>query len=102
MPNNPLGPRPGGTFSALNVSATTNILGPQSQVPMTLYRVSVTTAGSGAGAVNDNNSTSSGNTAANEIGVIPNTVGVYEFIWPVKTGIVFVPGSGQIASISFA
>ena len=102
MPQYPLGPRPGGTFSALNVSATTNLLGQTTVVPTTLYRVSVTTAGSGAGAVYDNDSTSTGNTAANLIASIPNTVGVYEFIFPVKTGIVYVPGSGQVASISFS
>ena len=99
MPNNPLIPRPGGSESSLNVSATTVI---RSTGGGTLYRVSVTTAGSGAGAVYDNNSTSSGNTAANKIGVVPNTVGVYNFTWPVNTGITYVPGSGQVVSVSYA
>lgn len=99
MPNNPIGPRPGGTASKLNVSATTVV---RAAGGGTLYRVSVTTAGSGAGAVYDNNATGTGNTAANKIGTIPNAVGIYNFTWPVKNGITYVPGSGQVVSISYA
>lgn len=98
MPNNPLGPRPGGNASVLNISAANRV----KNAAGILYRVCVTTAGSGAGSVYDNNSTSTGNTAAHKIGVVPNAVGVYNFTWPCNTGIVFVPGSGQVASISFA
>jgi hypothetical protein len=93
---NPLGPRPGGNASALDLSSTTVV----KSSPGTLYRVSVTTAGA-AGAVYDYAS-SSGYGAANLIGTVPATVGVYEFEWPCAVGIVYVPGSAQVASISFS
>jgi hypothetical protein len=65
-----------------------------------LFRVSVTTAGA-AGATYDSNSTS-GNTAANQIAVIPAVVGVYDFEWPCKIGITYIPGAAQVASFSFS
>jgi len=98
MPQNPITPRPGGSSSLLNVSATTVV----KTTGGTLYRVSVTTAGSTVGNVYDNNATGSGNTAANLIGVVPNTVGVYLFEFPCFTGITYVPGTGQVASFSFS
>ena len=64
-----------------------------------LARVSVTTAGA-AGAVYDWNSTSSEG-AANLIGVIPATVGIYYFDWPFTLGLLYVPGAAQVASISW-
>ncbi len=91
-----LGPTPGGSFTLLDISAATVVANGAS----VLYRVSVTTAGA-AGAVYDNNSTS-GNTAANQIAVIPAVVDVYEFEWPCSVGITYAPGSGQVASISYA
>jgi hypothetical protein len=32
---------------------------------------------------------------------VPATLGVYLFDWPYLNGLVFVPGSGQIAPVSF-
>lgn len=87
----------GGQKSVLNVSAITVIKSTAGK----LAKVSVITAGA-AGAVYDNNSTSTGNTAANQIGVIPATVGVYTFDWPTVNGITYVPGTSQVVSISYS
>lgn len=67
--------------------------------PGRLVRVSVTTAGA-AGAVHDVASIA-GAAAGNLIGVVPATVGVYYFDWPVLNGIVYKVGSGQVVSISY-
>lgn len=97
MPAYPIGPRPGGTASKLNVSATTVI----KATPGTLFRVNVVTAGA-VGAVYDNNSTSTGNTAANLIAEIPAVVGTYKFVWPAFVGITYVPGAAQVAAFSYS
>jgi len=62
-------------------------------------RVSVVVAGA-AGAIYDYASTS-GYAAANEIAVLPATIGLTAYDWPVSTGILVVPGAGQTISISF-
>lgn len=62
-----------------------------------LCNVVVTTAGSATGAVYDSTNTT---TPANLIYVIPNTVGVYTVNFPVNYGIVVVPGTGQVVSVS--
>ena len=62
-------------------------------------RVSVLVAGA-AGALYDGASTS-GNTAANEIAVIPATVGNITIDFPFTTGLVYIPGASQIASITY-
>ncbi|MBR8141215.1 hypothetical protein KDW46_02430 [Burkholderia vietnamiensis] len=97
MPQNPIVPRPGGALSALNISAADVV----KAAPGTLWRVSVTTAGSAAGAAYDASATS-GNTAANLIAAIPNTVGIYYLEWPCANGILIVPGTGQVVSVSYA
>ncbi|CAM2168026.1 conserved hypothetical protein [Burkholderia latens] len=97
MPQNPIVPRPGGSLSALDVSASTVV----KTSPGTLYRVSVTTAGSAAGAAYDAAATN-GNVATNLIAAIPNTVGVYLLEWPCANGILIVPGTGQVVSVSYA
>jgi hypothetical protein len=63
-------------------------------------KISVTVAGSVAGTVSDV-ATTGGVAAANLIGVIPNTVGIYTFNFPALVGIVIVPGTGQTVSVSF-
>lgn len=65
-----------------------------------LVRVQVLVAGSTAGAAYDGNSTS-GNTAANQIGAWPNTVGTYLIDMPCLSGIVIVPGTGQTVAVSY-
>ena len=90
------GPTLGGAFSQYDISITT-LLKSASGV---LYRISVTTAGTTTGAIYDTNATGSID-ASNLVAVIPEAVGVYEFIWPCQTGIVVVPGTSQVLSVSY-
>lgn len=104
MPNNPLGPRPGGTNSDLNVSGAPVVV---KASPGTLYRISINTASAvsvsacyDATTVAVNNS--HGLTAANHIADIPaNATGIVELDWPCENGIAIKPGSGANLSISF-
>jgi hypothetical protein len=66
-----------------------------------LARVSVTTAGA-AGSLYDSANLNAGITAANLIGVVPATVGVYLFDWPFYNGLVYEPGAAQVASITYS
>ena len=59
----------------------------------------VTTAGSTVGACYDTNSASS---TANKFYDIPDTIGVYVVNFPVSTGLVVTPGTGQVVSVSFS
>jgi len=68
--------------------------------PGRIYKISVIVAGSAAGTVNDVTTTGAVS-ANNEVAVIPNTVGVTDINWPMNTGIVIVPGTGQTVSISW-
>ena len=95
MPQNPLGPRPGGTASKLNIAAATLV----KPTNGTIYRVSVTTAGA-AGAIYDFGATT-GQGAANLIAVIPATVGVTTLEFPCSVGILVVPGAAQVVSVSY-
>ena len=96
MPQNPIGPRPGGSASALNLTAATVV----KASPGTVYRVVVNTAGSTAGGIYDA-ATTSGNTAANLIASI-EAAGVYDLTFPCTTGILFEPGTAMVASVSYA
>ena len=87
----------GGIKSALNLTAATVV----KATPGRLARVAVIVAGSAAGTLNDITLTASV-AAANQFGVIPNTVGVYTFDWPCANGIVVVPGTGQTVSVSYS
>jgi len=82
--------------SSLGLSASTLIKAGSGR----LSRINVTTAGA-AGAVYDS-ATVGGVSASNLIAVIPATVGQYQFDWPVANGLVYVPGSAQVASISWS
>lgn len=82
--------------SALNISADTAVKASAG----ILAKVSVITAGSAPGAVHDIDTTGAA-AAANKIGVIPNTVGVYTFDWPCENGITYILGTGQVVSISY-
>ncbi len=90
------GPTLGGAFSQYDISTTTLI----KSASGVLYRVSVTTAGTTTGAIYDTNATGSVG-ASNLVAVIPEAVGVYEFIWPCQTGIVVVPGTSQVISVAY-
>jgi len=63
-------------------------------------KVSVVVAGSGAGSINDA-ATIGTAAAANEIAVIPATVGIINIDFPVSNGIVLTPGTGQTLAISY-
>lgn len=100
MPQYPLVPVPGGTATTLDITAATVI----KSSPGRVFTISVIVAGTGVGAVYDSVSTS-GNTAANQIGVIPDTAGggIYNFnAIPTTNGIVVAPGTGQTIAVSWS
>ena len=66
-----------------------------------VYSINVTTAGATTGAIYDS-STVSGAGATNLIFVVPNTVGVTNLNFPFTNGLVYVPGTSQVASISYS
>jgi hypothetical protein len=85
-----------GKSSALNVSVATVI----KAAPGRICKVNVTTAGSTNGTISDVLTTGAV-AAANEVAVIPDTVGMYDVDFPCAVGIVFTPGTGMVASISY-
>lgn len=98
MAQYPLVPVHGGTATTLNITAATII----KSSPGRVWTVSVLVAGSAAGGVYDNTLTT-GNTVANQVGVIPNTAGPVNFnAMPTANGIVVVPGTGQTLAISWS
>jgi len=97
MPQNPLVPRYGGVNEKLDITAATVV----KATPGTVFRVSVTVAGSAAGSVYDA-ATTAGDTAANLVASIPASVGVTDLTWPCATGILVVPGTGQTVSVSYS
>jgi hypothetical protein len=82
-----------GALSFNNLSTTTLIHTGFGRV----CTVIVTTAGTTAGSVYDSANTAS---LTNKVYSIPNTVGVYVVNFPINYGIVIVPGSGQVVSVS--
>ena len=58
-------------------------------------------AGSGAGTINDCDTTGAA-AAANAIATLPTTAGPIQLNFPCQLGIVVVPGAGQTIAISFA
>lgn len=93
----PLVPSPGGTATTLDVTAATVI----KASPGRVFTVSVLVAGA-AGAIYDSISTT-GNTAANQIGAIPAVAGPLNFnAFPCVNGIVVVPGAAQVLSIAWS
>ena len=86
----------GGIKQSYNITAATVV----KAAPGRLAFVSVLVAGA-AGAVYDSISTS-GNSAANEVFVIPAAVGIYYLDWPLATGLVVAPGAAQVVAISYS
>lgn len=94
-----------GRLAANNITAATviaivlpdTIVAPQ---PLRVTRIQVIVAGSAAGAVYDSKATT-GNTAANQVFVIPNTVGSYLIDHPCSIGIVVAPGTGQTVAVVY-
>lgn len=99
MPQYPLAPIPGGTATTLDITAAQII----KNSPGRVFTVSVLVAGSTAGAVYDSVSLT-GNTAANQIGVVPDTAAApLNFnAMPTANGIVVIPGTGQTLAVSWS
>lgn len=99
MPQNPIAtrnfpyPRP---TRALNITVPTLV----DTASGTISRVIVQVAGSAPGAINDS-ATIGGAAAANQIGVIPNTVGSAVFECPYVNGLVVTPGIGQTLAVVY-
>lgn len=85
-----------GVKSVLNITAATVI----KAVAGRICNVSVVVAGSAPGSINDA-ATTGAVAAANEVVVVPNTVGVYAIDMPTANGIVVVPGTGQTLAVSY-
>lgn len=62
-------------------------------------QISVTTAGSSTGAIYD---TASAASTLNQIYVIPEAVGLYVVNLPVGIGMVIVPGTSQVLTVSYS
>ena len=83
--------------TTLNITAATVIKASAGLV----FRASVIVAGSAAGTINDCLTTGTAATA-NAVVILPNTVGQIQAEWPMNTGIVVVPGTGQTIALSWA
>ena len=65
-----------------------------------LATISVIVAGSSTGTVYDTNAVS--NLTGNRIYIIPMTVGIYTLQVPFNSGLVVVPGSGMVYSVTYS
>jgi len=96
MPQN-LNPSAYAQSTLLNVTASTLVKSGLGRV----FSVNVTTAGA-AGGIYDVATTGAAG-AANLIATIPATVGTYNYFGlPFENGLVYVPGSAQVVSISYS
>ncbi len=91
-----LGPQPGGAHSNLGMAASTVI----KDNPGIAFRVNVLTAGSTAGEIHDCAAVADA-AAENLVATIPASVKSHELVWPCAVGIVYIPGTSQVASASF-
>ena len=65
-----------------------------------LVTITVTTAGSTTGSVNDS-ATTGGVAASNLIATIPNTIGIYYIPFTFLNGLVITPGTTQVISVCY-
>jgi N-acetylglucosamine kinase-like BadF-type ATPase len=65
-----------------------------------VVEIAVTTAGTTAGQVYDDGNTTT--PLRNLVAVIPTAVGVYQFNLPMNYGIVIVPGTGMVCTVSYS
>ena len=89
-------------FLAINGTAAVNTINTATLVRTGAGRlviVSITTAGSTNGVIYDSTSTGS---PTHPIWAIPNTIGIVHVNIPVTTGIVVVPGTGQVVTVSYS
>jgi hypothetical protein len=96
-PGNEIIPVDTGIFQVYNITAATVIKATRGYIA----RVSVIVAGSAVGTINDCATTGAA-AVGNQVGVIPNTVGILSYGFPCATGIVIVPGTGQTVAVSYA
>ena len=94
-----------GSATALNITAATLIKGASSNALAVgpvgrLVRINVTVAGSAVGSANDAATVATAATA-NQVFVIPNTVGSYLVDVPCFSGIVVTPGTGQTVAVIY-
>ncbi|MGC9271242.1 hypothetical protein [Acidiphilium sp.] len=85
-----------GTLTARNITSAT-VIKPAAGVPIIAQ---VIVAGTTTGAVYDAAATT-GDVAANQVAVIPETVGAYRIETPCQTGILIVPGTGMTVAVSY-
>lgn len=86
-----------GANSRLNITASTVV----KAVAGRIAKVTVVTAGTGEGTINDA-ATVGAAAVANQVFEVPTTVGTYSVDFPVSNGIVVVPGPGQVLAVSYS
>lgn len=86
-----------GSLTALNITAASVVKTGAGRVA----KVSVLVAGSAAGSVNDAATTGAA-AVANQLAVVPNTVGIYLIDMPITNGLVVTPGTGQTLAVSYS
>ncbi len=84
-----------GTANYPQISAATLVLNGRGRIAV----VSITTAGSTNGTIYDANDATA---TTLPIYTIPNTIGVVVLNFPVTNGIVIVPGTSQVLSVSYS
>lgn len=88
-----------GSLSRLNIAAA--VLVGLAPAIRRVFTVTVVTAGSTPGTVNDVATTGAA-AAGNQVFSLPNTVGSYIVDWPILVGLVLVPGTGQVLAVSYS
>ena len=89
---------PDGSHSAFNITAAAVVYTGQGRI----VTVAIITASAAAGAIYDASSTS-GNTAANQIAAIPaNATGTITLRFPFFTGLVVSPGASGVLAVSYS
>jgi hypothetical protein len=97
IPVNAVNTIPSGAKNKANISVATVV----KAAPGSIIAVSVVTAGSTVGTINDCATTAAA-ASTNQVGVAPNAVGVTPFYsFPCTTGIVVVPGTGQVLAVGY-
>ena len=96
MPQNPYSLPAGGSLNSLVISTNTVVKASPGQ----LCTVSVVTAGTTSGTINDC-TTSGAATSGNVTYKVPNVVGATYVPFRHASGITVIPGTGQVLSVSY-
>ena len=92
-----------GSKSTLNISGTPQLVSnttTSSYSERRIARVNVLVAGTAPGSVNDA-ATVALAALANQVFVVPNVAGTYYLDFPMLSGIVITPGTGQTVAVSY-